>query len=215
MPLSSCLIVGRFVSVSYDAAADPDTTPESRPIKGLRVTFTPDLEGELLTHATDGVFDIDPAKAITDSQGHLTTLRGERGVRIPATNDPEVSPVDFTYRVTIDTPRGHRIADFHMAAPSGATLDLKTVVPVAKSTGYSINDALEVEQRIIIRAAEIEGTLQQVEQVAADIQTVDDSVDAALLSKTQAEAAALRAETAIAEIEDIPSLVLLFENGLV
>lgn len=61
-------------------------------------------------------------------------VNGSISVELAATDDPDVSPVDWTWRVETRV-GGLRIPNFHIAVPQGSTVDLRSVVEVAPSTG--------------------------------------------------------------------------------
>ena len=64
-------------------------------------------------------------------------VNGSISVTLAATDDPDVSPLDWTWRVEIRT-EGPRIPTFDIAVPEGSVIDLRTVVEVDPTTGTAM-----------------------------------------------------------------------------
>lgn len=60
------------------------------------------------------------------------------GFTIPATDDPDLSPVDWAYRVIFSSAY-YKPEDFYMNAPGGTTVDLTGVLPIPESPGVPGN----------------------------------------------------------------------------
>jgi hypothetical protein len=59
---------------------------------------------------------------------------GEADIVLMATDDPDVSPLNFTYKVQFQL-EGTTIAPFHISVPSGSDRNLADIVPVQQSDG--------------------------------------------------------------------------------
>lgn len=62
---------------------------------------------------------------------------GTPGIELPATDDPDISPVGWTWKVELRI-SGLDIAPFDIFVPAGTTLDLSSVVEVDAETGTTI-----------------------------------------------------------------------------
>lgn len=60
------------------------------------------------------------------------------GTTIPATDDPDLSPVDWTYKVIFSSAY-YKPENFFMNAPGGTTVDLTGVLPIPESPGVPGN----------------------------------------------------------------------------
>lgn len=90
------------------------------------VTFTPSAN-RIVDQAA--LMIIVPASRVVtlDSSGSLA-------VDLPATNDPDVNPIGFTYTVSENFPAGGGLT-YSIAVPQGTTTDLSTVVAVDANAG--------------------------------------------------------------------------------
>lgn len=146
------LVTGRFI-VGVADGPDADAEPDAIPAQGT-VTFTasvPYLPNPTATPAPVTILKA-PIVGVLDGDGHLCVpdpadplKAGARGVRLVATDDPDLSVQGWTWAVTYNfaTVNGARpqIASHAMALPSGAAIDLTTVVRVPSSTGIGIEQA--------------------------------------------------------------------------
>ena len=66
----------------------------------------------------------------------VTLVDGSFSVALPATNDPDISPANFTYRV-VETITGGGGSTFDISVLAGTTLDLSTVLSGSVSSGGS------------------------------------------------------------------------------
>ncbi|MET9813163.1 polysaccharide deacetylase family protein [Streptomyces sp. NPDC006355] len=99
--------------------------PDGRPYTG-RLVFRP--EPEVLTSAVHGTLVIGDVEVVLDNAGQFT-------VSLLATDDPDVTPAGWTYRVTerwYDTPG----RSYPLALPAAAsTVDIADVAPTALAEG--------------------------------------------------------------------------------
>lgn len=72
----------------------------------------------------------------TDTDGVLRDDEGNVGVRLLATDDPDLNPTGFTWLVTINV-TGHPSISFDIVVPTGSTIDLTTVIPVPALPGVA------------------------------------------------------------------------------
>ena len=141
------LVTGGFVVGVIDGP-DPDSEPDAIPAQGT-VTFTASVPYLPNPSASVTILKA-PIVAILDSEGWLCVRRpdgtaGARGVRLVATDDPDLSVQGWTWTVTYTfenvngvTPR---IASHSMALPADATIDLTSVVKVPSSVGIGVEQA--------------------------------------------------------------------------
>lgn len=141
------IVSGRFIVGVIDGP-DADDEPDAIPAKGT-VTFTASVPYLPNPGASTTILKA-PIVAVLDGEGWLCVrlpdgTAGARGVRLIATDDEDLSVTGWTWTVsytfgTVDgtTPR---IASHSMALPSGATIDLTSVVKVPSSAGIGIEQA--------------------------------------------------------------------------
>ena len=144
------LVTGRFLVGVIDGP-DPDDEPDGLPAQGT-ITFTasvPYLPNPTADPAPVTILKA-PIIGILDSDGYLCVRKpdgtaGARGVRLVATDDPDLSVQGWTWTVTyaFEPVNGVRpqIASHSMALPGDATVDLTTVVRVPSSTGIGVEQA--------------------------------------------------------------------------
>lgn len=137
-------VVGRFL-LAYSDGVDSDQFPDGVPAKGT-VLFTPSapyvkdptaVVGTTLTPVT-----ILPAtiECQLDSDGYLLGSDGARGVRLVATDDPDLNPTDWTWRVDYrltdqDGTLTRGIPTHHIELPTNTTVDLTIAAPVPAGNG--------------------------------------------------------------------------------
>lgn len=145
-------VEGRFI-VGVADGADPDDEPDAIPAAGT-ITFTasvPYLPNPTSAPTPSTLLKV-PIVAHLDSEGYLCTpdpadpsKAGARGIRLVATDDPDLSVQGWTWNVTYSfvTVNGVRpqIAAHSIALPTGASVDLTTVVKVPSSPGIGTEQA--------------------------------------------------------------------------
>lgn len=167
--LSTVTVGGQYVDVA------------GNPIAG-QVRFTP------RTVLVDGVANqiVIPATITVDldATGTFTVI-------LPATNDADLSPVNWTYRVE-EAFSGGRTFDIQLAAaPSSQNLADK--VPVVSSTGdeVSLYVLLSTFNTLVARVDTIETVTDTVENLISSINTATAQVAAAQVAAESAEAKVL------------------------
>lgn len=190
------LVEGRFL-VAVEDGVDSDAFPDGIPNQGS-IFFNASIP-----YVIDASADPDPVvihlaqiEGVLDSEGYLCTraangTAGPRGVRLVATNDPDLMPIDWTWNVTYNLSADNfqrAIASHGIAIPMGGTVDLPTVVKVPSSPGYGLPQA-------------------EAAAALAAVSAVNAAQDAA-----DAEASALRAEQ-VAGATDVGVASLLSASG--
>lgn len=189
------LVTGQFLAGTVDGV-DTDQDPDGRPAQGF-VTFTasvpylpnPTASPNPATILTTSVV------AVLDYEGYLCTpVEGTlepsyRGVRLIATDDPDLSVEGWTWNATysFSTVAGQKLAipTHSFAVPSGGVVDLTTVVRVPSSTGIGTEQAEALAasaQAAAISAAEDAATAAQAAVDAAGAAQVTDANISALVA---------------------------------
>lgn len=174
------LVIGQFGLGVVDSA-DSDMEPEVIPLAGT-VTFTPNVpylpnptaEPNPITIVTSAI------TAVLDHEGYVCTPGPDgitpyyRGVRLFATDDPDLSVENWTWSVvyTFQPVNGivPKIPAHSMSLLEGETIDLATVVPVPSSPGIGTPQALALLQQAVEAAGTVAGAqaLMQRAEDAAD-----------------------------------------------
>lgn len=142
-------VVGQYIAAVGDTT-DTGREPDAIPLQGY-ITFTPQVSYVKNITANPNPVTIakTPVIGVLDSEGYLCnqtidpdTGFFQRGVPLVATDDPEMNPSNWTWKVAytfsldgrpITSPTSHSIS-----IPSGEVVDLTTVSPVASSTGDAV-----------------------------------------------------------------------------
>jgi len=97
-----------------------------------RVSFTPSVR--YLLDASDNVI------LLPESMDADLDVDGSFSIELVATDDPDLNPVDWTWRVDVATKRGGARVhySFFMNLASGSTVDLADVTPVAEFEGTPV-----------------------------------------------------------------------------
>lgn len=164
--LTTVTVGGQFVDVS------------GAPIAG-QVKFTPRT---ILTDAAEDQIII-PRTITVDLDAN-----GEFTVVLPATDDPDLAPTGFTYRVE-EAFSGGRTYDIALDS-SPATQNLADKVPAVPSTGSEASTyvLLSVFNALEARVDTIETVTSVVQGIASDVADAVAAADAAELSAVEAEA---------------------------
>jgi hypothetical protein len=107
-------LTGRFIDVL------------GNPIVGS-VIFVPEVAAVLARTAKRTVISV--------SREVVLDVNGAFSITVPATDDPDVNPSGFTYKVTENFPNGRT---YSIPAPMNVTTDLSTLAPVPSSGGTPI-----------------------------------------------------------------------------
>jgi hypothetical protein len=204
-------VTGRFL-LAYADGEDSNLFPDGAPAKGS-ILFTPSPAYVKNLEASPAPVTILPAtiECQLDEDGYLLGTDGTRGVRLIATDDPSNNPVDWTWRVDFrltdqeDVPtRG--IPRFSFELPSESTVDLAALSPVTDSNGtfYLVGprgDSGKSAYEIALDNGFVGTEAEWLASLEAD-------------STTQLTTH-INAATPHPAYDDMSSLTLLFENGLV
>ena len=133
-----CTVKGKFISFTADSA-DGDRFPDSVPMVGVSVKFTPSVAVVTNETSTPPVTILtSEISCVTDPQGVLLGPDGLPDVLLVASDDPDLKPHDWTWKVTVSSPTMRTIT-FDFIAPADGTVDLATVVPVPSSPGSEVS----------------------------------------------------------------------------
>ena len=149
--VSTGMVVGRYIADVIDGP-DANLDPDAQSVQG-RIVFTASVP--YLPNPTAGPDPVTimrvPIVGVLDQDGYLCTpypgtLEPQyRGVRLIATDDPDISVTDWTWDVTyiFEPVNGHKLAipAHGFSLPSGETVDLTKVAKVPSSPGYSLPQA--------------------------------------------------------------------------
>lgn len=181
-------VVGRFMRAVADGP-DAGRDPDGIPFAGLTVKFIPTADRfKNITAVPPVTIVADPITATTDAEGYLIDPQGERGIRLLATDDEDLSPTGWTWGVAISG-TGFRTLTFNFALPTDGEIDLATVVPVPGNPGQAMQDWLAA-----VAASEAAATSAGESAVVAVAAAVD-----AVAAKDAAEAVPAQVDTAMAE----------------
>jgi hypothetical protein len=133
-------VVGRFLIAKSDGS-DVDLYPDGAAAQGS-VFFTPSVSKLLNISAGPAPVTIIPAtyESVLDSEGYLLGEHGGRGVRLIATNDPDMNPTNWTWKVSYRLTDDNGVAisgipDYSIQLPSNGQVDLTLLTPVSESNG--------------------------------------------------------------------------------
>lgn len=140
-------VTGRFL-LAYADSNDSDPQPDGEPAKGF-VIFTASPIKLLDASASPAPVTILPAPVVANlnAEGYIEGFAGNAGVRLVATDDPDLNPQDWTWRVdfrlTDETDVPLTLPSFSFELPADTTVDLTTVSPVpgANGTFYLVGPA--------------------------------------------------------------------------
>lgn len=149
--LSTGIVHGRFIVAVIDSE-DEGQEPDVIPAQG-KVAFKASVGYIPVPVATGGPVTVmkGPIMGALDDDGYLCTphpTTGEpmyRGVRLVSTDDPDMAVTDWTwnadYRLEAVNGNSMQIPAHSFALPSGAELDLTTLVKIPSSPGYGLPQA--------------------------------------------------------------------------
>lgn len=132
-------VVGQFL-LAYADGIDVDVYPDGVPAKGS-IYFRPSPIKLQDASASPNPVTILPAvvECVLDSEGYLLGSDATRGVRLVATDDTDMNPVNWTwtveFRLTDQDDVPVSIPSFSIALPSDTEVDLTVVAPVADANG--------------------------------------------------------------------------------
>lgn len=132
-------VVGQFL-LAYADGIDVDVYPDGVPAKGS-IYFRPSPIKLQDASASPNPVTILPAvvECVLDSEGYLLGSDATRGVRLVATDDADMNPVNWTwtveFRLTDQDDVPVSLPSFSISLPSSTEVDLTVVAPVADSNG--------------------------------------------------------------------------------
>lgn len=132
-------VVGQFL-LAYADGVDANQQPDGIPAKGS-VFFRPSSVKLLDSGSAPNPVTILPAvvECVLDASGYLLGGDGTRGVRLVATNDPDLNPLNWTwtveFRLTDQDDVPVPLPSFSITLPLDTTVDLTTASPVPDANG--------------------------------------------------------------------------------
>lgn len=164
-----CEVNGTFIRGVADGS-DPDRDPDGVPVVGMQIMFTPDLKPAIVKNETGGVTIIlDPVPATTDENGVLIGPDGEPGVRLIASDDPDLNPNGWTWRATLSG-AGIPSVQTSFVAPAGGTVDFESIVPVPANPGNQIPQWQAVVTTVTDAKSEAVAAKLEAVEAAASVQ---------------------------------------------
>ena len=131
-------VKGRLIRAILDSPSDADTDPDGVPIEGAKVTFTASVNRVVNRTATPPVsIFIDPVTVVTNADGILVSPDGTEGVTLVASDDADLDPSGWTYKVTMTAPSISTLS-WSIAVPEGSIQDLATAIPVPANPGTAV-----------------------------------------------------------------------------
>lgn len=120
-------VVGRLLLAVGDGE-DFGALPDGRPMVGT-VTFSPAATQLRNVNAVPPtIINPLPVTCGIDNDGYLIDPRGEKGVWLIASNDPDIDPTNWTYFVTFSL-TNTTVKSFSMSVNAEQTQDITTVMP--------------------------------------------------------------------------------------
>jgi hypothetical protein len=132
-------VVGRFL-LAYADSSDVDLYPDGIPAKGS-VFFTPSPANLKDVTASPAPVTILPSRveAVLDADGYLCGYTGNQGIRLVATDDTDLNPLNWTwlaeFRLTDENDASVTLSSFSFSLPAGTSIDLAAVAPVPDANG--------------------------------------------------------------------------------
>lgn len=180
---------------------DVDSLPDYVAPTGT-VTFTASVSKVLDATATPDPLTIIRSSivAVLDDQGYLCTANadgsaGTRGVKLIATDDPDLNPSGWVWNVTYNLRLGSAglsLRSHTLDLPSGATRDLSTAIPpdAADAIGIPQAEALAAQAILAAEAAEADAAASAASAAAAAASVTAAAAAAAEAAVVDAEASA-------------------------
>lgn len=131
------LVTGRLIRAIVDGP-DDDRDPDGVAVSLAKITFTASVSRVVnRSSAPPVMIMIDPIVVTTDEDGELISPDGQKGVRLVATDDLDLSPSGFTYKVTVAAP-SLSTQSWSITVPEGSVQDLATAIPVPSNPGKDV-----------------------------------------------------------------------------
>ena len=142
-------VTGRLIRAILDSPIDPDTEPDGVPIEGAKVTFTASVNRVVNRTATPPVsIFIDPVTVVTNSDGILVSPDGTEGVTLVASDDADLDPSGWTYKVTMTAPSISALS-WSITVPEGSVQDLATAIPVPANPGTAVVEWQQLRDEVL------------------------------------------------------------------
>ena len=155
-------VTGRLIRAILDGPIDPDTEPDGVPIEGAKVTFTASVKRVVNRTATPPVtIFIDPVTVVTNSDGILVSPDGTEGVTLVASDDADLDPSGWTYKVTMTAPSISALS-WSITVPEGSVQDLATAIPVPANPGTAVVEWQRLHDEVVGYRDEVLGYRDEV-----------------------------------------------------
>lgn len=133
-------VTGRFM-LAYADSNDSGQQPDGVPAKGYVIFSASPTKLLNQTTVTGAPVTILPASVIANlnEDGYIEGYTGDAGIRLVATDDPQINPLDWTWNVEFrltdadDVP--YPLQGFSFELPENTTVDLAVVSPVPSANG--------------------------------------------------------------------------------
>lgn len=194
-------VTGRFIRAVVDGV-DPDRDPDGIPISGMVIRFTPSATvfKNVTADPTPVTIVADPIAVTTNEDGVLVGPDGIPGVRLVATDDPDLNPTGWTWRVNISG-AGNTIS-FSFFLPTDATVDLTTLVPVPSNPGQGLEDWQVAVDRAELAVVTAESAAADAQMWAGQAEGLQDEAVAELVEGNTLTQAAILAIAGTTLVED-------------
>lgn len=153
--MSYTKVTGHFVRIIADTLGDVNALPEQLPLQG-KIFFKPTLNANApyLKNPTQLLSMVADQVVVTlDANGFIVDVAGNQGIWLVATDDTDLSPVNWVYTISFDLNNGSGVSiplpSFSASMPGGQTIDMATILPTGSATG----DALGIAQSAAAAAA--------------------------------------------------------------
>ena len=178
-------VTGRLIRAILDTAEDEDHDPNGIPIENAKINFTASVKHVVNRTATPPVsIFIDPVTVVTNSDGILVSPDGTEGVTLVASDDADLDPSGWTYKVTMTAPSISALS-WSITVPEGSTQDLSTAIPVPANPGKAIvewqrlrDEVLDYRDEVLDYRDEAKASAEQAEVAAQQVK--DGAVTATL-----------------------------------
>lgn len=168
-------------------SADPGSVPDVEPFETATIKFTPSVKYVL--HPSSGTIIVPKPEPITLS------VSGVVDVTLVATDDPDINPMGWTYRVDIALV-GAEIKPFNINCPSGSDRLLTELVEIPASDGtYVTQGPAGLNAYELAVANGYVGTEE--EWLAQFVRTDGSITDVVGLSQAEYDALSLKAPTTL------------------
>ena len=198
-------VKGRLIRAVVDGS-DSDKHPDAVPVAGAKVVFTPSVYKVVNSSEPEPVIIImDPIIAATDDDGYLVSPDGEKILYLVASDDPDLNPTNFTYKVTITAP-GLAAQTWNIIAPEGALQDLALTAPVPPSPGTEL-PAWEIAVKIVWEARD--ASVEEIQSLKeSSMVTIENAREETINNVNSAEATAINSiettkNNSVSEINNI------------